>query len=144
MFLLILLLLGLGGLVYFGIVQFGWDDTLKGLMSSFSGTSGGAGGKLEITWVDVRNIGVASADIMWETNKPASTQVEYWITSTDIKKTEETHIPGKDSMGVVSHVVKLTGLQPGTKYYFRVKSVDEKGNIATKEDSFTTQPMPAD
>lgn len=143
--LLIILLFGLGGLAYFGIVQFGWGETLKGLLTSVTGGTGvGGGGKLEISNVEVRNIGVVSADIMWNTNKLASTQVEYWITSTDIKSTPETDIPGQNSSGVVSHVVKLTGLEPNTKYYFRVKSTDADGNTATKEGEFTTQPMPKD
>ncbi len=142
--LLIILLLGLGGLAYFGIVQFGWDETLKGLLSSATGGIGGAGGKLEISDVKVVNIGVASADVMWQTNKLASTQVEYWVTSTDIKRTEETNIPGQGSTGVVSHAVKLTGLEPNTTYYFRVKSTDADGNTATAEDSFTTQKIPED
>ncbi len=144
--LLIILLLGLGGLAYFGIVQFGWDETLKGLLTSVTGGSGpgGTGGKLEISDIQVRNIGVVSADIMWSTNKLASTKVEYWITSTDIKSTNETDIPGEGSSGVIFHTVKLTGLEPSTKYYFRVKSTDADGNTATAEDSFTTQAMPED
>lgn len=142
--LLIILLLGIGGLVYLGIAQFGWDEALKGLLTSVTGGTGGTGGKLEISNVQVVNIGVVSATIMWDTNKPASTQVDYWITSTDIKSTEETNIPGQGSSGVVSHEVKLTGLEPNTKYYFKVKSRDADGNTATQEGEFTTQAMPED
>ncbi len=142
--LLIILLLGLGGLAYFGIVQFGWDEALKGLLASATGGAGGTGGKLEISNVRAVNIGVVSAEIMWETNKLASTQVEYWVTSTDIKSTQETDIPGQGSSGVVSHSVKLTGLEPDTLYYFRVKSTDAGGNTATAEDSFRTQAIPED
>jgi phosphodiesterase/alkaline phosphatase D-like protein len=141
--LLIILLLGLGGLAYFGINQFGWGDTLKDMLGSFTG-GGSAGAALEISDVQVVNIGVASAEIMWETNNPASTQVEYWVTSTDVMHTEETDVPGSGSIGVISHKVKLTGLEPGTKYYYRVKSGDTDGQVATEEGDFTTQQMPAE
>lgn len=143
--LLIILLLGLGGLAYFGISQFGWGDVLKGLLSSVTGGAGGIGEELKISNVKVVNIGVASAEITWDTNKPASTQVDYWVTSTDIKSTQETDIPGENSMGVYdAHSVKLTGLEPGTKYYFKVKSRDKDGQLVTKEGDFTTQEMPAE
>jgi len=141
--LLIILLLGLGGLAYFGINQFGWGDTLKEMLGSFTG-GGSAGAALEISDVQVVNIGVASAEIMWETNNLASTQVEYWVTSTNVMRTEEKDVPGSGSTGVVSHQVSLTGLEPGTKYYFRVKSRDKDGQVATEEGDFTTQPMPED
>lgn len=145
MLLLIILLLGLGGLAYFGIVQFGWDQSLRGLLTSITGGTGGTGGKLEISNVDVRNIGVNKADIMWETNKLASSQVEYWTTPTDIKSTPETDIPGESSSGVVSHMVHLEGLEPGTEYHYKVKSRDADGNTAVSEErSFTTQQIPED
>jgi len=113
------------------------------MLGSFTG-GGSAGAALEISDVQVVNIGVASAEIMWETNNPASTQVEYWVTSTNVMRTEEKDVPGSGSTGVVSHQVSLTGLEPGTKYYFRVKSRDTDGQVATKEGDFTTQPMPED
>ena len=40
---------------------------------------------------------------------------------------------------VLDHVVNLTGLQPGTTYHFRTKSVDSAGNVGSMHDlTFTT------
>lgn len=69
----------------------------------------------------VSRIAEKEAEITWDTEVPSSSRVEYGTA---------------DSLGSViespslttSHSIILTGLQPFTKYYFRVVSVDEVGN----------------
>ncbi|HZL67715.1 MAG TPA: fibronectin type III domain-containing protein, partial [Candidatus Limnocylindrales bacterium] len=46
-----------------------------------------------------------------------------------------------DKTMVLSHVVNLTNLQPGTTYHFRTRSVDSAGNVGSMHDlTFTTLP----
>ena len=46
-----------------------------------------------------------------------------------------------DKEMVLKHEVTLTGLQPGTTYHFRVRSVDSAGNVGFMHDlTFTTLP----
>ena len=76
-----------------------------------------------------------TATIFWNTYKPATTQLIYGKTtaygqSSDLDKTM-----------VLSHVVNLTNLQPGTTYHFRTRSVDSAGNVGSMHDlTFTTLP----
>jgi hypothetical protein len=45
-----------------------------------------------------------------------------------------------DRSMVTAHSVKLGGLEPGTTYHFRARSVDRAGNEATMHDlTFTTK-----
>ena len=68
-------------------------------------------------------IGSTTATIFWGTYKPSTTQLIYGK-STDYGKTSP-----EDKNMVLDHVVNLTGLQPGTTYHFRTKSVDSAGNV---------------
>ena len=84
------------------------------------------------------SIGSTTATIFWGTYKPATTQLIYGQT-TSYGQTSEL-----DKAMVLSHVVSLTGLQPGTTYHFRTKSVDSAGNIGSMHDlTFTTLPGPS-
>ncbi len=84
------------------------------------------------------SIGSTTANIFWGTYKPATTQLIYGKT-TSYGQTSEL-----DKSMVLSHVVNLTGLQPGTTYHFRTKSVDSAGNVGSMHDlTFTTLPGPA-
>jgi hypothetical protein len=74
-----------------------------------------------------------SATIVWATNEPASSQVEYG-TSTGYGSTTPL-----DQTLDVSHAVALSGLTPSTTYHFRVRSSDGAGNSAQSGDyTFTT------
>ena len=84
------------------------------------------------------SIGSTTAVIFWNTYKPATTQVVYGK-SESLGETS----PLEKAM-TTSHEVKLTGLQPGTTYHFRVRSVDRVGNVAFMHDlSFKTLPAEA-
>jgi hypothetical protein len=79
------------------------------------------------------SIGSTTATIFWGTYKPSTTQLIYGK-STDYGKTSP-----EDKNMVLDHVVNLTGLQPGTTYHFRTKSVDGAGNVGSMHDlTFTT------
>jgi hypothetical protein len=77
------------------------------------------------------------ASIVWSTNQASDSEVEYGPTpaygglSFDVAM-------------VTEHVRTLTGLEPGTTYYFRVRSRNAQNQAATSATFvFTTTPLPA-
>jgi len=64
-----------------------------------------------------------SATIIWTTDEPATSQVEYGV------RRYETNTP-LDSNLVTSHSVVLTNLLANTNYQYRLKSTDAAGNAA--------------
>jgi hypothetical protein len=139
--LLIILLIGLGGLVYW---QFG--DQLLGFFNSSTGGNGNSTvvdtTKPVITFPEETTVLATSASIFWHTDEFASTQVQYGLTTT-YDKTEPPQ-PTDDptsgqSLGVVDHSVVLTGLLPNTMYNYRVRSKDKAGNEQISANrTFTT------
>ena len=97
--------------------------------------------------VIVGDINTTGAAISWTSNKFSNSVVYYIATSTypgDVK-TSYVGTIGVPTI-VTSHSVKLSGLVPGTQYYFLVESTDASGNIGQSSDStfaFTTLPGPA-
>ncbi|GAH53691.1 unnamed protein product, partial [marine sediment metagenome] len=86
-----------------------------------------------ITNVTVTNITGNSATIIWDTDEIADSVVKYGKVSGVYTQSEE------DSLFVKDHTIELTGLLPGTCYYFVVNSTDQSGNSAeSSEYSFTT------
>jgi len=86
-----------------------------------------------ISNVESGNINDTSATINWTTDEDSNSIVEYGETSGS-----HPNSTSNDTM-VTAHSIKLTGLKPGTKYYYIVKSRDEAGNLATSEEyNFTT------
>ena len=86
---------------------------------------------------DVQNSSVrtTSAVIIWTTNEPATSQVEYGLnTDYGSNTTIDTNL-------VITHSVTLTGLASNTTYHYRVKSEDAANNLAISDDyTFTTLP----
>jgi phosphodiesterase/alkaline phosphatase D-like protein/type II secretory pathway pseudopilin PulG len=77
----------------------------------------------------------STATITWGTNEPATSQVEYGLTTAYGNTTT------LDSTLVTSHSQGLTGLQPNTQYHYRVQSQDAAGNLGMSADgTFSTQP----
>ncbi len=64
--------------------------------------------------------------VYWQTNKPADTQIEYGTiaSTTDGSYTGLTTL---DSTLVTAHVATISGLAPGTEYYFRIIATDAAG-----------------
>jgi hypothetical protein len=85
-----------------------------------------------ISKVNVAGYTGDTATITWETDEDAMGQIEYG----------ETDAYGKlatfDGESTTVHSIELTGLQPNTKYHFRVKSTDKSGNQSESgNQSFT-------
>jgi len=78
----------------------------------------------------VRSSGTTSsgATITWTTNEPADSRVEYGLTSAYGSSTT------LDQTLVTSHSQRLTGLQSGTTYHYRVISKDAAGNVTISAD----------
>jgi hypothetical protein len=137
--LLIILLIGLGGLVYW---QFG--DQLLDFLNSSTGNGNGNGNppvvdvtEPAITFPNQPTVLATSASIVWETDEPSSSQVEYGINTTygSVAPAQPADDPSSGtSLGVVTHSVVLTGLQPNQTYHYIVKSKDAAGNEAISDD----------
>jgi phosphodiesterase/alkaline phosphatase D-like protein len=63
-----------------------------------------------------------SAVIVWYTDESGDSKVEYGTSSNNLDK------EFVDSEPTLAHQVTLTNLQPGTEYYYRVSSTDQKLN----------------
>ncbi len=77
-----------------------------------------------ISAVTAKEITTTSAIITWTTNEPADSRVEYGLAAALGFTTP------LDSKMVTTHSVTITGLNPGTWYYYRVNSRDLAGNPA--------------
>jgi len=76
-----------------------------------------------------------TADICWITNERSTSQVEY--------SASPSMLSPLDKILVTEHHVHLSGLTPGTTYYYRAMSKDRAGNLAVSpEYTFTTLEKP--
>jgi hypothetical protein len=135
--LLIVLLLGLGGLVYW---QFG--DKLMGLLN----ISGG-GTTVDITAPKITDIEEevgADVVIRWKTDDLSSSQVEYGTSNAygSVYPAEPATDPTTgESAGVTDHAVTLSrdSLEQETTYHYRVKSINAAGlETVSSDQTFTT------
>jgi RHS repeat-associated protein len=74
-----------------------------------------------------------SATIIWTTNEPADSQVEYGLTTSYGQSTT------LNPLLVTTHSQVLSGLSPGSLYHYRVRSKDAAGNPAVSGDFAFTQ-----
>lgn len=86
-----------------------------------------------ISGVAVAFKGKTSAQIVWRTDKPCSSQVEYGRTSQ--YGFLEPAVPQNDpsagkATGVTSHFVTITNIKAGYTYHYRVRSKDTAGHEA--------------
>jgi hypothetical protein len=80
------------------------------------------------------NITMTGATITWNTDEPATSQVEYGLSLSYGNVTIE------DSNLVTGHSVELSGLTAGTQYHYAVISRDAMGNESSSLDkTFTTE-----
>jgi hypothetical protein len=99
------------------------------------GGGGGGGGGDTIAPI-ISNVGSGgvtetTADISWQTNEISTSQMEWWSSPSTLSPLDETL--------VLQHLVKLTGLTPGTTYHYKTMSKDAAGNLAVSpEYTFTT------
>lgn len=82
-----------------------------------------------------------SAVVNWATNEPSTTVVEYGTSASALSS-----VASSASL-VTTHQIMVSGLSPGTKYYYRVRSADALGNTAVNPSSgsvsFTTTSAPS-
>jgi len=81
----------------------------------------------------VSSVTADSASIRWQTDEPATSIVEYGLTT-------GYGFSARRDEKVTSHLVALAGLTPATTYHYRVGSVDNAGNGPTYsgDGTFTT------
>ena len=78
------------------------------------------------------------ATITWSTSRTSDSKVQYGTTSGSYNTVEPSN-----SSQVTSHSIQLTGLNPGTTYYYKTKWTDEDGNTGTSDEkSFSTNAAP--
>ncbi len=91
-----------------------WVDAVR------AGRAAAQGGPLAISSATVSSVTSNSAVITWATNKVANSAVEHGTTTAYGQTTSV-------ASQVTSHAVTLSGLQPGTSYNVRAKSMDAAG-----------------
>jgi hypothetical protein len=106
------------------------------LLMSFVGCSSDSTAPT-IAGVAASGITTSGATITWTTDEPASSQVEYGLTTAYGSATS------LDKDKLTSHSITLSELQPSTAYHYRVVSIDKAGNQATSDPdadwTFTTR-----
>ena len=138
--LLIVLLLGLGGIVY-------WQrdsllSSFKSLLSPGTTTVADTTAPV-ITEISATDIGTTKATIRWTTDDLSSSQVQYGTTEaygSVMPAQPDTDPSTGNSLGVIEHTVDLTGLELGTTYHYKVKSknVDGLEGISPDKTFITT------
>ena len=83
---------------------------------------------LAITNASAANATPTSVGVDWQTNVPASSQVEYGAT------TSYGSMTALDLTMVTSHQLTVSSLKPGTPYHCRVHSTDSNNNSAVSAD----------
>ncbi len=82
-----------------------------------------------ISNVRTANVQATNAQILWDTNEGATSQVEYGLDTSYGTFTTE------DMALVTAHTVQLTNLSASTTYHYRVLSRDGAGNLQTSGDN---------
>ncbi|MDR2956500.1 MAG: metallophosphoesterase [Prevotella sp.] len=95
----------------------------------------------------LQNPSTDAMTVMWMTNVPCRSWIEYGTDSTDMKRAR-TFVEGEAMANNTTNRIRIEGLQPGTKYYYRAVSQEitlyqpyhkEFGDtISTPVYSFTT------
>ncbi|MCH7746141.1 MAG: hypothetical protein IIC84_08725 [Chloroflexi bacterium] len=76
-----------------------------------------------ITGVEVINVAESSVTITWSTDEPGDSVAHY---GTD----KDLGFAVSNSSSTPDHIINLTDLSPGTRYYLEVQSTDADGNIS--------------
>src|SRR6266478_2967841 len=87
---------------------------------------------LAITNIQTGEITTSSSQVLWTTNVPANSSVDYGTTTAYGSSTRV------DSAMVTSHQMTLSGLAAGTTYYYQVNSTDSNGNHGHGGNKFKT------
>ena len=77
----------------------------------------------------------SSTTITWTTDEPATSRIDYGLTSTYTDFEE-------DAVLKTDHSIVLNNLSPVTEYHFQVNSSDSSGNVSTSTDlTYTTEAL---
>ncbi|HYT24785.1 MAG TPA: carboxypeptidase regulatory-like domain-containing protein, partial [Candidatus Polarisedimenticolia bacterium] len=87
---------------------------------------------LVITNVQSGSVTTSSSQIVWTTNVPANSSVDYGTTPAFGTST------AVDSVMVTAHQVTLSSLAAGTTYYYQVNSTDSNGNHGLASNTLKT------
>src|SRR6266704_3391353 len=87
---------------------------------------------LVISNVQTGSVTTSSSQVVWTTNVPANSSIDYGTTTVYGNSTPV------DSAMVTSHQMTLSGLAAGTTYYYQVNSTDSKGNNGHGGNKFHT------
>jgi phosphodiesterase/alkaline phosphatase D-like protein len=144
-FLLIVLIGGLGGFGYWAYSQ-GYLKSFTTLLKIGSDNSTQKSGAAtytvppKISGVQITAKAIKEVGIVWNTDQPSSSQVEWGADTTYGNKTTVADDPSTgQSLGVVTHGVKVSGLTANTTYHYRVISANkDKLSSMSEDDSFTT------
>lgn len=91
---------------------------------------------VEATIVGVGDTAKAQIVVSWDTDEPATTQVEYAQgTGTSYDQTTQ-----EDSNLTTNHTVTITGLTAAKIYHLRASSKDKSGNIGQSFDTVIITP----
>ncbi len=136
---------GVGNISYYSATEDSDDAVLHGIPNGTQDAGEGGGGTSgeppTISDVSYTNLQTSQVTITWTTDEPATSAVGYSTT------------PGNFSQEIglssfnTEHSVTLTGLDPDTTYYYRVKSTNARSATAYDPESgngytFTTNPGP--
>ncbi|MGB9883041.1 MAG: fibronectin type III domain-containing protein, partial [Microgenomates group bacterium] len=90
----------------------------------------------ESTVIGVGDDAKAQIVVSWDTDEPATTQVEYNLGT----GTTYGQATTEDSSLTTNHAVTITGLRPGQIYHLRAVSKDKAGNIGYSYDTVIVTP----
>ena len=85
-------------------------------------------GTLALTSVQAGNITGSSAVITWQTDHPATSQVDYGTTTSYVSRVV-------DTTNATNHSLTLSGLTDNTTYHYRASSTDPYGNSGSSSDA---------
>ncbi len=91
-----------------------------------------------ISSVGASNLTQTSTAITWSTNEPATSRVEYGLTTAYGQQS-----PASATL-MTSHRQTLTGLTAGATYHYRVQSADAAGNVSRSNDFTVSLPSTPD
>ncbi len=125
------------GTYYFSVTAYDTSGNESGFSNEASkilinGPVGGSGSDITapvITGVSAQSITGNTATIIWTSDEPASSQVDFGLTTAYGSSST------KNETLVTSHSQVITGLAEGTSYHFRVRSTDVSTNTATSNDA---------
>lgn len=86
----------------------------------------------------VLNPSDSSISLDWVTDEPSTSKI-YYSTTTPVDTSSSSTVPFIESGTLdTKHSVDIAGLATSTKYYLKIESTDEAGNVGTSDEVSTT------